>query len=195
MSRLGYNHMQIEKGSSSKTIEHEAEQSNYAEIVKGTIKKEEYKKTQEENHRGIGPPRIFITQNQKSKAYQEEEGFRRETPFRRSPTSMYQTIFLGLSYSCNNFGHKVAKYRAYAKNRSNYEVYSNKKYPRKKHETHNINHNSFGSLSNEVEFYKCNNFGHMDKYCRLIVLPREPNHNIKQEPERIWKRKQDQFNT
>jgi hypothetical protein len=35
-SRLGYNQMQTQKGSSSKKKEHEAEQSTYAEIVKGT---------------------------------------------------------------------------------------------------------------------------------------------------------------
>jgi hypothetical protein len=88
--------------------EHEAEQSTYAEIVRGT---------QEENHRGTGPPRRFRTHNQQSTTSQEEEGFRRETPFRRSPTSRYQTIFLGLCYSCHNFGHKDANCRAYAKNK------------------------------------------------------------------------------
>jgi hypothetical protein len=188
-SGLGYNQMQTEKGSSSKTTEQEAEQRTYAEIVRGT---------QEENHRGTGPPRRFRTQNQQSTTSQEEEGFRRETPFRRSPTSRYQTIFLGLCYSCNNFGHKAANCRAYAKNRRNYEGYSNNNYPRKSHEAQNINHNSFGSLSNEIECYKCNNFGHMAKDCRLIVPPKEPKknrNNHKQEPQRIWRRKQDQFNT
>jgi hypothetical protein len=35
---------------------------------------------------------------------QEEEGFIREHPFRRSSTTRYQTIFFGLCYACNNFG-------------------------------------------------------------------------------------------
>jgi hypothetical protein len=38
----------------------------------------------------------------------------------------------------------------------------------------------------------------MAKYCRLTIPPREPKKNInshKQEPQRIWIRKQDQFNT
>jgi hypothetical protein len=58
-----------------------------------------------------------------------------------------------------------------------------------------INYNSFGSLSNEVECYKCNNFGYMTKDYRLIVPPREPKKNIKHEPQIIWRRKHDQFNT
>jgi hypothetical protein len=110
---------------------------------------------------------------------------------RRSPTLRYQTIFLGLCYSCNNFGHKAINCRAYAKNRSNYEGYSRmNNYLRKPHEAYNINYNSFGSLNNEVECYKCNNFGHMAKDCRLIVPPKEPkqdfNNHVK-EPSRIWK--------
>jgi hypothetical protein len=111
---------------------------------------------------------------------------------------MYQTIFLGLCYSCHKFGHKDANCRAYDKNRRNFEGYSNNSYPKNTHEAQNINHNSFGSLSNEIECYKCNNFGHMAKDCRLIISPREPKNNInnhKQEPQRIWRRKQDQFNT
>jgi hypothetical protein len=68
----------------------------------------------------------------------------------------------------------------------------NNSYPRKSHEAQNINHNSFGSLSNEVE---CKNFGHMAKYCRLTIPPRETKKNIKHEPQRIWIRKHNQFNT
>ena len=43
ISRLGYNKVQDEKGLSSKTIEQEAEQRIYAEIVIDSIKKEESK--------------------------------------------------------------------------------------------------------------------------------------------------------
>lgn len=32
----------------------------------------------------------------------------------------------------------------------------------------------FESLSNEVDFYKCNNFVHVAKYCKLNTLPRDP---------------------
>ena len=49
-----------------------------------------------------------------------------------------------------------------------------------------------------MECYKCNNFGHAAKDCRLIISPRETKKNInshKQEPQRIWIKKQDQFNT
>jgi hypothetical protein len=49
-----------------------------------------------------------------------------------------------------------------------------------------------------VECYKCNNFGHMAKDCRMTVPPRESqqnNNSHRHEPQqRIWIRKQDQFN-
>jgi hypothetical protein len=55
---LGYN--QTEKGSSSKTTE----QRSYAEIVRGSPKKEEGKRNQEEDYRDTAPPRRFRIQNQ-----------------------------------------------------------------------------------------------------------------------------------
>jgi hypothetical protein len=192
---LGYN--QTEKGSSSKTTK----QRSYAEIVRGSSKKEEGKRNQEEDYRYTAPPRRFIFQNQQQPTMErprEEEGFRRETPFRRSSTPRYQTIFLGLCYSCNNFGHKVVNCRANTKNINNYEGYTRNGYSRRSHEAQSRSYNIFESLSTEVECYKCNNFGHMAKDCRLIVPPRESQQNInshRHEPQRIWIRKQDQFNT
>jgi hypothetical protein len=48
-----------------------------------------------------------------------------------------------------------------------------------------------------VECYKCNNFGHMVKYCIMTIPPRElqqNNNNHRQEPQkRTWIRKQDQY--
>jgi hypothetical protein len=158
-------------------------------------------KTQGEDYRNTAPPRRFRSQYQQQPAIerpQEEEGFRRATPFRISSTPRYQTIFLGSCYSCYNFGHKVVNCRANTKNRSNDEGYTRNSYPRRSHEAQSRSYNRFGSLSDEVECYKCNNFGHIARDCRLIVPPREPKKNInshKQEPQRIWIRKQDQFNT
>jgi hypothetical protein len=88
--------------------------------------------------------------------------------------------------------------RANTKNIRNYEGYTRNGYPRRPHEAQSRSYNKFESLSVEVECYKCNNFGHMAKDCRLIVPPRESQQNInshRQEPQRIWIRKQDQFNT
>jgi hypothetical protein len=95
---------------------------------------------------------------------QEEEGFRRETPFRRSSTPRYQTIFFGLCYGCNNFGHKAMNCRANNRNINNFESHTQKGYPRRPSETQRISYNMFESLSTEVECYKCNNFGWMAKY-------------------------------
>jgi hypothetical protein len=48
-----------------------------------------------------------------------------------------------------------------------------------------------------VECYKCNNFGHVVKYCRMTIPPKEPqqnNNNHRQEPQKTtWIRKQDQY--
>jgi hypothetical protein len=54
----------------------------------------------------------------------QEENYKREAPFKRSPTLRYEDIFIGLCYSCNIFENKDIKCRAYAKNISNYEGYS-----------------------------------------------------------------------
>ena len=65
---------------------------------------------------------------------------------------MYQNIFLGVHYSCNNFGHKVIYNRTYIIGRNIRNNYENLKncyegiYGRKSHENFNINYNSFGSL-------------------------------------------------
>jgi hypothetical protein len=52
----------------------------------------------------------------------------------------------------------------------------------------------FESLNTEVECYKCNNFGHMTKNCRMIVPPKELQQSHKQESQKkTWIRKQDQY--
>jgi hypothetical protein len=52
-SKLGYN--QTKKGSSSKKIK----QRSYAETIRGSPKKEEGKRNQEEDYRDTAPPRRF----------------------------------------------------------------------------------------------------------------------------------------
>jgi hypothetical protein len=189
---LGYN--QIEKGSSSKTTEEETYPEIYAEIIKGD------RNVYRENYRDTPPPRRFGFQNQRpTKTYrsQEEEGLIRAPPFRRSSNPMYQTIFFGLCYACNNFRHKVVNHRANNRNINNFEIHTKKGYPRNPSETPRRSYNRFESLSTEVECYKCNNFGHMAKDCRMTIPRREPqqnNKNYRQEPQkRTWIRKQNQY--
>ena len=81
---------------------------------------------------------------------------------------------MGHCYSCNNFGHKSLKCRAYGK------VHEYKKdAPSKPKE---INHNHFGSLQRyDIECYKCDNFGHMDKECKL-------RNNVLVEAQKQWKK-------
>jgi hypothetical protein len=70
-------------------------------------------------------------------------------------------------------------------NVNNFESHRQKDYLKRPSETQRISYNMFESLSTEVECYKCNNFGQMEKYCRMIVSPREPkqnNNSHRQEP-------------
>jgi hypothetical protein len=120
----------------------------------------------------------------------QEENYRGTTPFIISPR--YQTIFLVSCYHFNNFGNKAINCKDYSKNKSNYEGDPRINHLRKPHEAYNIKYNSFGSLNDEVECYKCNNFGHVAKDCRLTVPPKEPKtefNNHKKGPSRIWIRK------
>jgi hypothetical protein len=81
-------------------------------------------------------------------------------------------------------------------NTNNFEIHSQRGYPRRHSERQKISYNRFESLSNEVECYKCNNFGHMAKDCKMVVPPREPqqnNNNHRHEPQKMtWIRKHDQ---
>ena len=115
----------------------------------------------------IMPPKNNIPEIKKT----QEEKFRRSASQRRSSIPRYQRLFYGHCFNCANFGLKVVNFIAYAKNRSNYEGYLNNGYSVKSYEAYNINQNNFGSLSNEVECYKCNNFGHIEKNCRLTIPP------------------------
>ena len=75
-------------------------------------------------------------------------------------TNRYQQIFLGHSYSCNNFGHKALKCKAYGK------AYEYKKDTSSKPKGRN--HNRFGPLQRyDLECYKCNNFWHMSRECKI----------------------------
>ena len=47
-------------------------------------------------------------------------------------------------------------------------------YSRRPSETQRISYNRFESLRNEVEGYRCNNFGHMAKNCKMTVPLKEP---------------------
>jgi hypothetical protein len=83
------------------------------------------------------------------------------------------------------------------RNNNNFESYTQRDYSRRPSDTQTRSYNRFESLSTEVEFYKCNNFGHMAKDFRMIVPPKEPqqnNNSHRQEPQKTtWIRKQDQY--
>ena len=127
---IGYNHKG--KGSISKTIDQETNTRSYAETVRGD------NKFYKEDHRDTPPPKRFRFKNQRqleTRRPQEEEGFIRVTRYRRCIYPKYQTIFLGLFYSCNNFGHKVVNCRENNRNRDNREIYAQNDYSRRPNDT------------------------------------------------------------
>ena len=93
---LGYNEKFI-KGSGSLTWK-EDEQKSYAEVVKESKKMQQSFSTQDQPSRRI--PKQQPVDNL-------QEGSWRNVPQRRFSSFRYQTLFLGVFYSCNNFGHKV----------------------------------------------------------------------------------------
>jgi hypothetical protein len=170
-SRLGYN--QTEKGSSSKTTKQETNPKSYVETIKGD------KNIYKEDYRDTPPPRRFRFQNQQQiDRPQEEEGFIRAPPFIRSSTTRYRTIFFGLCYACNNFGHKAVNCRANNKNNNYFESHTQRGYSRRPSETQRRSYNRFESLSTEVECYKCNNFGHMAKNWKFVATAARTSSNI-----------------
>jgi hypothetical protein len=137
-SRLGYN--QTENGSISKTIEQETYPKIYAETIK------EDRNTNKEYYKDTPPLRIFRFQNQRTTETnrpQEEEGFIQVTIFKRYSNPMYQTIFFGLCYECNNFGHKDINCRANRRNINNFESHTQNGYPRRPIETQRRSYNMF----------------------------------------------------
>jgi hypothetical protein len=87
--------------------------------------------------------------------------------------------------------------RANSRNINNFEIHTQKGYPRRTSETKRRIYNIFESLSTEVECYKCKNFRHVSNDCIMRVPPREPqqnNNNHRQEPQkRTWIRKENQY--
>jgi hypothetical protein len=61
--------------------------------------------------------------------------------------------------------------RANNRNNNKFESYTQRDYSRRPSDTQR-SYNRFESLSTEVECYKCNNFGHMAKDCRMTVPPK-----------------------
>jgi len=124
---LGYKQNNADEHLSSMMIGNKADQRNYADTIKGSIKKQECKPLKEDiqkseinkNKKEDNAFRETWNQQPTIKKTQEEyHDFKRTTLTRRLPTPRYRNIFLVLCYSCNNFGNKSINFRAYAKCRN-----------------------------------------------------------------------------
>ena len=124
--------------------------------------------------------------------------FRRAMTLRRPFTNMYQQLFVGNFFSCNDLGHKEINCRDYTRNdimrnRSSYNAPKYNYMNNKNGNPHgNGNYGSFTPLVNfNIECYKCNNFGHKAHDCRsLIKYDLISNEN--KVPLKIWKTKQEE---
>jgi hypothetical protein len=65
-------------------------------------------------------------------------------------------------------------YRAKNRNNDNFESRTQRGYSRRLSETQRRSYDRVESFRTEVECYKCNNFLHMAKDCRMAVPPKEP---------------------
>ena len=127
---------------------------------------------------------------------------KRHTPIRRPPIPRYQSIFLGLCYACNNYGHKAIDCRVYARNRNTWRRnrYENSRYQvegncvRKSHVAPDRNYNRIGALNYEIECYRCHNFGHIARnYRSRFTGSSNQSKENKQAPKQhtSWKRKKE----
>jgi hypothetical protein len=87
--------------------------------------------------------------------------------------------------------------KAKNKNSKNFERHTQRGYSKRPSETQRISYNRLESLNTKVEYYKCNNFGHVAKYCKMSFTPKEPqqnNNSHREEPQKMtWIRKQDRY--
>jgi len=110
-------------------IGNEGKKWSYVDALKGPIEKEEYKLLKEDAQ---NPTMIILKKN---------IILRGKMPSTRPLTLRYQNIFLGVCYSCNNFGQKVINSRVYARGRNTRNSYENPK---------NYYEGSYGRKSCEV---------------------------------------------
>ena len=107
---------------------------------------------------------------------------REQESSRRPPMPKYQNLFSGLSYACNNYGHKAIDCRTYIRygynwGRNRYEspkYHEERNYSRRSQISPNKNYNRFEALDYDIECYRCHNFGHIARNCRSkITSPRD----------------------
>ena len=152
----------------------ENDKRSYADIINECMKKEDCEPLKEDMQK------LEMKKNKqddcawKKSTITHNNEFRISTPTRKPHMPKCQSLFLGLCYACNNYGHKAIYCRAYAQNRNTWRKnsYENSRnqfevnYVRQPHGSFDRNYNIFGALNYEIECYKCNNFGHIAINCR-----------------------------
>jgi hypothetical protein len=117
---------------------------------------------------------------------------------RRPTMNMYEYLFLGNYFSCNNFGHKEIDCKAYPRNdqRGNGGMFnaSRNNYVNNKIKNlvDNRNKKSFDPLSNyDIECYKCHNFFHKAQDCKSWTHVSIEKHIADNNTTRVWRKKQE----
>ena len=163
-------------GSSSKIKTND--KRSYADIVRESTKKQGSEPLKEDNQK------LEMKKNEEDECAWRKSStthnndLKRPSPYSRPPIPRYHIVFVGLCYTCNNYGHKAIDCRSYARNRntwsknnyenSRYQVKGN--YVRKPPVASDRTYNIFGVLNYEIECYRCHNFGHMAKNCKTRFI-------------------------
>ena len=169
---LGYNQKDAELGSISKIGKDD--KRSYVDTVRESCERENCEPLKE-NLQKVG-----ISRNEEDKRTGREVlathngDPRKQAPSRRPPMPRYQSLFFGLCYACNNYGHKDIDCRTYIQYGYNWgrNKYENSKhqvegnYIRRSQLAPNKKYNRFEALDYDIECYRCHNFGHIARNCR-----------------------------
>ena len=115
-------------GSSSKMTKYD--KRSYTEIVRESVKREDSESLKENMQKSEMKKHEEDEHSWKESSTTHNNDLRRHAPARRPPIPRYQSIFLGLCYACNNYGHKAIDCRSYAQNRNTWRrnSYENSRY-------------------------------------------------------------------
>ena len=109
---LGYNQNNTKMGSSSMVTEND--KRIYVDIIKESFKKEDCEPLKEDMQKLEMKNNKEDDHAWKQSSTTHNNDLKRSAPSRRPPIPRHQKNFFVLCCSCNNYGHNIIDYRAYA---------------------------------------------------------------------------------